>query len=256
MARDVIAIGDVHGDGDRLIHALERLRLATGGYDGVRWTGGSVSLVLMGDVLDGAVRFDDRRMSYESSVGDLQLVDYLGRLARSARANGGEVTCLKGNHEVMNENGFFDYVHPRDRVPDRQTRVLGSRVIQTWKRAHSENKTLFTHAGVNPTRANYVSDLGDVLALQNHDVMEHRGYAEDTSDERALAAVEAMLKRGGWKQMVIGHNTVESPRTTWGGMVVMADAQLSRAYGNSSQIHVLCVRPSGEWIPIRIPLVF
>lgn len=254
MARDVIAIGDVHGDGDRLIHALERLRLATGGYDAVRWVGGPVSLVLMGDVLDGEPRHES--ISFVSSVGDLQLLDYLGRLAASARANGGEVTCLRGNHEVMNEAGQFHYVHPRDRVADRHARVLSSRVLKTWKRAHSENRTLFTHAGVNPERANYVGDLGDVLRLSDHDVMEHRGYAEDVAPTRAmLGAVGAMLARGGWRQMVIGHNTVDAPRAAWDGMVVMADAQLSRAYGNSSTIHVLCIRPDGTWIPIHIPLV-
>lgn len=254
MQRDVIAIGDVHGDGDRLIHALERLRLAEGGYDAVRWTGGSVSLVLMGDILDGAVR--NPAISYHTSVGDLQLVDYLGRLSKSARAAGGEVTCLKGNHEIMNENGIFEYVHPRDRVAGRQRRIQDSEFMHTWKRAHSENKTLFTHAGVNPERANYVDDIRDVLKLSNHDVMEHRGYAEDERRPSVLEAVREMLKRGGWNQMVIGHNTVESPRTTWDGMVVMADAQLSRAYGNdSTHIHVLCVRPWGEWIPIHIPIV-
>lgn len=252
MQRDVIAVGDVHGDGDRLIHALERLRLATGGYGDVRWIGGTVSLVLMGDVLDGAVR--DPSVSYRTSVGDLQLVDYLGRLARSAEANGGEVTCLKGNHEVMNENGMFHYVHPRDQVPDRHRRVLASQVMRTWKRAHSENRTLFTHAGVNPERANHVSDIGDVLKLSNHDVLEHRGYADDERRPQVLQAVRGMLARGGWRQMVIGHNTVDAPRTTWDGMVVMADAQLSRAYGDSTHIHVLCVRPNGEWVPIHIPL--
>jgi hypothetical protein len=255
MDRDVIAIGDVHGDGDRLIHALERLQLATGGFDGARWIGGSVSLVLMGDVLDGAVRSDDPSLSYRSSVGDLQLVEYLDRLTKSAKANGGEVTCLKGNHEVMNEVGFFQYVHPRDKVAGRQRRIVTSPFMKTWKRAHSENRTLFTHAGVNPERANYVSDLDDVLKLQDHDVMEHRGYADDERRPDVLERVRAMLRRGDWDQMVIGHNTVDAPQTTWDGMVVMADAKLSRAYGNSTHIHVLCVRPWGEWIPIHIPLV-
>lgn len=253
MERDVIAIGDVHGDGDRLIHALERLGLATGGYSDARWIGGTVSLVMMGDVLDGAVR--DPSVSYHTSVGDLQLVDYLGRLAESAKANGGKVTCLKGNHEVMNEVGVFQYVHPRDKVPYRQHRILTSEVLRTWKRAHSENRTLFTHAGVNPERANSVSDIDDVLKLSTHDVMEHRGYAEDERRPQVLRAVRDMLGRGGWEQMVIGHNTVDTPQTTWDGMVVMADAQLSRAYGNSTHVHVLCIRPWGEWIPIHIPVV-
>lgn len=253
MERDVIAIGDVHGDGDRLIHALERLRLATGGHEGARWIGGTVSLVLMGDVLDGAVR--DPSFSYHTSVGDLDLVAYLGRLAASAEANGGAVTCLRGNHEMMNEIGMFQYVHPRDRTDDRHRRVLASQILQTWKRAHSENRTLFTHAGVNPDKANYVSDIHDVLDLEDYDVMEHRGYADDERRPERLEPVRAMLERGRWTQMVIGHNTVDTPRATWDGMVVMADAQLSRAYGNSTHIHVLCVRPWGEWIPIHIPLV-
>ena len=82
----IVAIGDLHGD---LRATREALRLG-GAVDGKdHWAGGDLMVVQTGDQLD---RGDD----------DRAVVDLFDRLAEEAKAAGGAVLALNGNHEVMN----------------------------------------------------------------------------------------------------------------------------------------------------------
>ena len=57
----------------------------------------------------------------------------------------------------------------------------------------------------------------------------------------------------GWR-IQVGHNTVARPQAVWAGSVVQTDVGLSRAYGNSGKVFVLCVRPDSSWETIEIAL--
>ena len=93
----VVAIGDVHGDLRSLKHALQIAGVL--GEDGERWVGGETVVVQTGDLLD---RGDDEQ----------EILDFLGRLGAQARAQGGRVRQLLGNHETMNVQGDLRYVTP------------------------------------------------------------------------------------------------------------------------------------------------
>ncbi|MEZ4362527.1 MAG: metallophosphoesterase [Kofleriaceae bacterium] len=95
-ARRVVAIGDLHGDARALLAALE----VAGALDARgRWSGGELVVVQTGDLLD---RGDDEQ----------ELLDTLERLEGEARAAGGALIWLLGNHELMNAAGDFRYVTP------------------------------------------------------------------------------------------------------------------------------------------------
>lgn len=121
----VVALGDVHGDYRALCAALVAaglLDVETGGWCGcnatraaaraqpsrllmlfpsLRRCGGDTVLVQLGDILD--------RGDSESECWEL-----LQRLKEEARASGGGVVCLIGNHEVMNVAGrAAPFLHPR-----------------------------------------------------------------------------------------------------------------------------------------------
>ena len=97
----VVAIGDVHGDVEALASTLEACGLVDGGR---RWVGGDATLVQLGDVLDRG----DREAECWALLADL---------SRAARAGGGRVVRLLGNHEVMNVCGIAaNYVHPAART--------------------------------------------------------------------------------------------------------------------------------------------
>jgi hypothetical protein len=80
-----VIIGDLHGRRDLLRAALNALGLLDAAD---RWTGGGRRLILLGDLLDRGPE-------------PLSTLDLVIRLQADARAAGGELTCLMGNHEWM-----------------------------------------------------------------------------------------------------------------------------------------------------------
>lgn len=113
-AQRVVAIGDVHGD---LAATKSVLKLAGLIDDQERWTGGSTVLVQTGDILD---RGDD----------EPEILALFWRLQDQAKAQGGRVELLLGNHEVMNAQGDLRYVTPggfedyaKTKIPEQWPRI-------------------------------------------------------------------------------------------------------------------------------------
>ncbi|TXG74470.1 hypothetical protein EZV62_003049 [Acer yangbiense] len=94
--RRIVAVGDLHGDIDQARCALEIAGvLSTDGQD--LWTGGQTVLIQLGDVLD---RGED----------EIAILSLLRSLDIQAKAEGGAVFQVNGNHETMNVEGDFRYV--------------------------------------------------------------------------------------------------------------------------------------------------
>jgi hypothetical protein len=90
----LVAIGDVHGD----LSATRRVLRLAGAIDETdAWIGGSLTIVQLGDQID---RGPDEK----------QVLDFLAEIARQARAAGGAMILLNGNHELMNVAHDFRYV--------------------------------------------------------------------------------------------------------------------------------------------------
>ncbi len=90
----VVAIGDLHGD---LESTRRVLQLAGAIDDHDAWIGGKLVIVQTGDEID---RGDD----------DRRILDLVEKLKHEAKASGGEVIALSGNHEIMNASADFRYV--------------------------------------------------------------------------------------------------------------------------------------------------
>ncbi|KAK9280335.1 hypothetical protein L1049_014023 [Liquidambar formosana] len=94
--RRIVAVGDLHGDLDQARRALEMAGvLSSDGQD--EWTGGETVLVQLGDILD---RGED----------EIAILSLLRSLDIQAKAKGGAVFQVNGNHETMNVEGDFRYV--------------------------------------------------------------------------------------------------------------------------------------------------
>jgi hypothetical protein len=92
----VVAIGDLHGD----LQATRRALRLAGAIDvSDHWIGKRLVVVQTGDQLD---RGDD----------EPDILALLDRLRQEARAQGGDMVALNGNHELMNVGGDFRYVTP------------------------------------------------------------------------------------------------------------------------------------------------
>ena len=164
----LVAIGDVHGD---VAAAKEALKLA-GAIDAQNdWIGGKLVVVQTGDQLD--------RGNDEPDV--LELFD---ALADKAKAAGGRVVSLNGNHEIMNVQGDFRYV-TEEGFSDFASHVSAARDPAPLERFPTPSRgraaaflpggpialrlaerpvtaiagdTLFAHGGVLPAHASYGLD--------------------------------------------------------------------------------------------------
>lgn len=159
MPRRLVAIGDVHGD---LAATRSALRAAGAIDDADRWVGGELVVVQTGDVLD---RGDDEQA----------ILDLIARLEREAKAAGGALIMLLGNHELMNAAGDFRYVTPGgmadfDDVPGLDT----SRWKQVPARARHRTAAL-APGGV------YAKLLAEhaVVAIVGNTVFSHAGVLGD-----------------------------------------------------------------------------
>jgi hypothetical protein len=160
----LVAIGDLHGD---LEAARSALRLAGAIDDKDRWIGKDLVVVQTGDLID--------RGDHDRAVLDL-----IDRLVGEAKAAGGALHVLNGNHELMNAAGDFRYVtsaafkefigvggltlEPRlQQFPEPYrpraaaflpggpyARILGRRSI-----AAIVGDTVFVHGGVTPAYVRY-----------------------------------------------------------------------------------------------------
>jgi hypothetical protein len=86
---DIFAIGDVHGDYDRLVKLLTAAKIierpAT--PEAIHWTAGKAILVFTGDLID-------------KGPHSLQVVRLAASLRKAAAGSGGQVVTLMGNHEA------------------------------------------------------------------------------------------------------------------------------------------------------------
>lgn len=94
--RRIVAVGDLHGDLAKARCALELAGVLSSDGDDL-WTGGETVLIQLGDILD---RGED----------EIAILSLLKSLDIQAKANGGAVFQVNGNHETMNVEGDFRYV--------------------------------------------------------------------------------------------------------------------------------------------------
>lgn len=129
----IVAVGDIHGSFDGLVTILRAAHLIDAQHD---WSGGTATLVQEGDMLD--------RGSHVREVMDL-----LRRLQKQAKADGGRVIVLLGNHEAMNALGIVRDVNQEayaaftDRRSERRQRAAFERFESFWDaRAHALGQTV------------------------------------------------------------------------------------------------------------------
>lgn len=132
-AREVIVVGDVHGQFEAFVQILRHAQLLN---EKLEWIGGRNRLVQMGDILD--------RGPESASVDDL-----LDRVQREALSSGGEIVRLIGNHELeLLMSNFvisgFDKAEAK-LMRDKLTRQVLDYEIRA---AYAYKGFLLTHAGV------------------------------------------------------------------------------------------------------------
>jgi hypothetical protein len=228
----LVAIGDIHGDLTALRGAL---RLAGAIDSDDRWIGKDLTVVQTGDQVD---RGDQ----------DREVLDVLERLEASAKAAGGALHVLNGNHELMNARFDFRYVTRKSfasfdefsssasklagHVPDAELgRAAAFMPGAPYALKLSRHLTvalvgdsLFAHGGVRPAHVDYgldrinreasaflagkSRDLPAVLSDESGPVW-MRDYGSPEVDDATCEALGRVLAQVGAKRLIVGHTVQE-----------------------------------------------
>jgi cleavage and polyadenylation specificity factor subunit 3 len=245
------AIGDVHGDAERLIKVMSAHGLVDVTAGNVRWTRPNVVVILMGDITDAKSRLDDRGDSaFQGSLSDLWIVEFVKLAASEATKVGSELFVLLGNHELMNYRGDFRYASPHH-VRDPASRRAYFReggsgydaLTSIFVTSITYNRNNYSHAGI-PLGANAMQTKmvdkrvnGALLATDERtkdleEFVSHRDYFESDRTGTITARLGPVLARHAIDRMVVGHNYThgEGIVSDYGGQVVFTDVGLSKAF--------------------------
>lgn len=253
MSGDLWVVGDVHGALQSLRTLLQRARL-TDFED--HWLGDGATLLLLGDLMDRG----------PDGLGVLRLVR---RLETQARAAGGQVVSLMGNHEVMllaalrfrgrrrwggDPYGLYDYwrqnggrLHDLSQLEPDDLEWLEARpplhLHGDWLLCHADAPVYFT---LGDTREKATLRAGMLLRASTPETWveflnafaERGAYLGDHGPARAAD----VLRVFGGRRLVHGHTPVfvlagvpaspiMSPLSYAGGLVLALDSAMAYQQG-------------------------
>jgi len=180
----IIAIGDVHGDYDYLIHLLKMARVID---NNEHWIGGNTYIVQVGDQIDNCrpnySYCNDPSTTKNDKAEDTKIINYLEQLHQEAVKNHGAVISLLGNHEFMNITGDLSYVSYKNiqefnNVTGRKKAFskdgkYGRKLICTHPAAIIIGRNLFVHAGILPKILETMPELRKILTESVNDEIEN-----------------------------------------------------------------------------------
>lgn len=265
----IAALSDVHGQYELLRKLLHSNGIVDGRLD---WSYGRGHLVIAGDVFDRGPQVN-------------QVLWLLYGLEQQARAAGGAVHLLIGNHEAMVLGNDLRYVNDSYR---RAAAELGTpyaelygpdSVLGRWLRSRPAilriGDLLFVHGGISAayldlglsradTNARYRASLGTPKAVWQQDPalaplyngktspIWYRGYFNDPA--LGQAEVEALLARLGVRRVVVGHTSHKQIGSYLDGRVIGIDSSIKNGeYGELLLIErgrMQRATPEGERLPL------
>lgn len=243
------AVSDVHGQYDVLVDLLIAHQVVD---STLTWTYGDGHLVIVGDVLDRGPKATEALW-------------LLYRLEAEAKAAGGQVHLLLGNHELMVMHGDVGYIHKKYRYtagisrtpyPDffKQETVLGR-----WLRSKSVSVVLndigFVHGGFSPAvlaQDLSIAKINDVFRTKivpsteleasadkltsllyfDNGPLWYRGYANpDGFDEKTA---DELLQKLGLQTIVVGHTSMPKIVSIHNEKILLIDSSIK--FGKSGEL--------------------
>lgn len=240
----VMVLSDLEGNADFLQAALGRLAIINSQGN---WAYGNGRLIIVGDSVD-------------RGRDVFALLWQLYHLSQQAKAAGGAVHVLLGNHEQYILRGNFSRAHNEHIFAVKKmggfADAFGAQtLLGAWLRQQpvvaQVGRVLFTHGGISPvlaqqhwtparlnaTMANYwqgkqlsATELEAVLGTIG--VTQYRGYflsVEDQYPQAKQADVEHILQVFGADHIVVGHTVVNKVEFLFQGKVIAVDVNSNEA---------------------------
>jgi hypothetical protein len=247
-AKKIVALSDIHGQFDLMLKLLQQNKVIDREN---KWAFGEGHMVIIGD-------------SFDRGPKVTELLWYLYGLEVEARAAGGMVHMLLGNHETMVFYDDLRYVNPKYAAVEK---LLGANhttlfneqtVLGRWLRSKPMiiqiNDMLLLHGGLSPefverkmslaeTNEAFRATLGQPRASIRGTSLPaflygargpiwYRGYFNTPKIESA--ELDAQLAHFGVKRVVVGHTTFKGVYSHYNGRVINTDTDLQK--GKSGEL--------------------
>jgi hypothetical protein len=243
----IFVVADIEGN----FYSFCRLLIMNGVIDNsFKWTYDDGHLVIVGDCFDRG-----------EQVTECLWLIY--SLEERARKNGGYIHFILGNHEIMNLNGDWRYVHPKYSASSKVTHTAlyyGNNELWQWlctkNIIEKVGNILFVHAGIanellqlnlsieeinnlarpyyTRTNEEFASPVINTIFNSEKSPFWYRGYYRDTANEELI---DATLKHFRVKTIVTGHTVVDKVTSFFNGKVFNVDTD--HASGNSEALMII-----------------
>ena len=268
MPERILAIGDVHGDIERLKRCLRAHGVVNDEYN---WIAGDTHLVQLGDQIDSANR--DSSFGEWETAPDLEVILFTDDLDMQAHRVGGRVISLIGNHEIMNRFEMGEYISKRSMDASggplvRMARFSsGGDIAEILARRPAIVKIgniIFCHAAILPHHLDLIGNDNECIAIINE--MMHRFFRgqpvpqsifgplflnqegllwsriySSVDEEELNLIAKAVFKRIGGTNIVVGHTPIDHIVSRAQGQVWFIDTRLSRSFGEN-QVQILEIK--------------
>jgi hypothetical protein len=243
----MLVVSDIEGNFQTFCRHLVKARIID---KYLEWTFGNGHLVIVGDCFDRG----------EQVIECLWLIY---SLEYKARKQGGHVHFILGNHEIMNLNSDWRYVHPRYAVKKAASKnpaaALYDGNTELWRWLQTKNimekigDVLFVHGGVSEKLLQLNLSISEINNIARpyykqanklftdpalHTIFNstdspfwYRGYYQQATKEELI---DATLNHFGVKTIVTGHTIMDKITAFYKGKVINVDTD--HASGNSETL--------------------
>ena len=247
--RKIYAVSDIEGNFQSFCKLLLAKKIIN---KYLQWTFEDNHLVIAGDCFDRG-----------EQVTECLWLIY--SLEEKARREGGYVHFILGNHEIMNMNGDWRYVHPKYAEKLNSTKYQPTALYdgnnELWRWLLTKNimekigDILFVHGGISGellqlnmsiseinrkvrplyTQATniFTDPLLSIVFNSDNSPFWYRGYYQPDASENQ---VNATLERFGVKTIVTGHTQVDQVTSFFNGKVINIDT--NHAAGSSEALFI------------------
>lgn len=269
----LMVLADTHGEYEIVVEFLRRQGVI--GAD-LHWTFGDGQMVVTGDMLDRGPH-------------QIEILWLLYKLEAEAKAAGGALHVLMGNHEMMNLRGDLRYIHPRYAET---ARILGAAsyadlftaetVLGDWLRSRPSvmklGDLLLLHGGVSPQVLDAKLTVEDMNAgirrsldtpLARRDELDpvtaliagtfgplwFRGYFPDHArTDRPYtprSEVDRSLEFHGVRRILVGHTVMDAVTPLYGGRVIAVQVYPEWEERTGRPILEGALREGGRWFGVN-----
>lgn len=265
---DIYVIGDLHADWNMTLNLFINLELCD---NNKKWIAGNKIVVQVGDQVDGKGRGGN-----PDANGEIEILDFFENMHEQAKAYGGGVYSILGNHEFMNVDNNLSYVSEKDKnIHNRHSLFsTGSTIANKWANTRNVimriNDIIFVHAGLvpeNTNRKNFISKINETARKylrsekdrSDEDVEKYlfdyetapvwnRELGGNVSCSRVNKTLENIKKNSSKKvnHIIVGHSVQNTINSVCDNKIFRVDVGLSKALGQNTPQVLLIKRQNNR----------